>query len=72
MNKNLLASVLAERGDTQYDLAQLLGISLSRTNAKINETGGAQFNQNEITLIKNHYKLNAKMVDAIFFAPKVS
>lgn len=38
MNKQLLASVLAKNGDTQSDLAKVLGLSLSRTNAKINET----------------------------------
>lgn len=40
MNKQLLASVLAKNGDTQSDLAKVLGLSLSRTNAKINETDG--------------------------------
>lgn len=66
MNKNLLASVLAKNGDTQADLAAVLGISLSRTNAKINESGGAQFNQSEIAMIKMRYHLTAEDVDAIF------
>lgn len=71
MNKNLLMSVLAKHGNNQSDLAEILGLSLSRTNAKINETG-AQFTQNEIATIKAHYHLTAKEVDEIFFAPKVS
>ena len=72
MNKNLLMSVLAKNGDTQADLADVLGLSLSRTNAKINETDGAQFYQNEIASIKKHYKLTAREVDSIFFTVKVS
>lgn len=68
MNKNLLASVLAKNGDTQANLAKALGISLSRTNAKINESGGAQFTQSEITMIKTRYHLTAQDVDAIFFS----
>lgn len=72
MNKNLLISVLAKYGDTQSDLAAVLGLSLSRTNAKINETGGAQFTQGEICMIKYHYRLTAEEVDFIFFNPEVS
>jgi len=71
MNKNLLMSVLAKYGHNQSDLANVLCLSLSRTNAKINETG-AQFTQNEIAAIKNHYHLTAKEIDSIFFASKVS
>ena len=67
MNKQLLASVLAKNGDTQSDLAKVLGLSLSRTNAKINETDGAQFTQNEIVAIKKAYTLTAKEIDEIFF-----
>lgn len=72
MNKRLLASVLAKNGDTQSDLAKVLGLSLSRTNAKINETDGAQFTQNEIAAIKKAYTLTAKEIDEIFFTSKVS
>lgn len=72
LNKQLLASVLAKNGDTQSDLAKVLGLSLSRTNAKINETDGAQFTQNEIAAIKKAYTLTAKEIDEIFFTPKVS
>ena len=72
MNKNLLMSVLARAGDKQADLANVLGLSLSRTNAKINETDGAQFYQSEIATIKTHYNLTAEEVDSIFFTVKVS
>ena len=72
MNKNLLMSVLARSGDKQSDLASVLGLSLSRTNAKINETDGAQFYQSEIAAIKAHYGLTAEEVDSIFFTKNVS
>lgn len=72
LNKQLLASVLAKNGNTQSDLANVLGLSLSRTNAKINEADGAQFTQNEIAAIKKAYALTAEEIDEIFFTPKVS
>lgn len=72
MNKNLLISKMKLFGDTQADLADALGISLARTNAKINETDGAEFNKREIGIIKFRYHLTAEEVDAIFFALKVS
>lgn len=59
-------------GDTQSDLAQALGLSLARTNAKINETDGAEFTKREITIIKIRYQLTAEEVDQIFFTEKVS
>lgn len=67
MNKNMLNSILAKHGDTQSALARLLGLSLSRVNAKIN-ANHAQFTQAEIAEIKNHYGLTANEVDNIFFA----
>jgi plasmid maintenance system antidote protein VapI len=66
MNKNLLNSFMAKKGETQNDMATLLGISLSRVNAKINENG-AQFNQTEIALLKKHYNLSPVDIDLIFF-----
>ena len=68
MTKSLLRSKMAQYNDRQEDLASALGISLSRLNAKINETGGAEFRQNEIALIKDRYALMPGEVDAIFFA----
>ena len=72
VNKNLLISKMKLFGDRQEDLANALGISLSRTNAKINETDGAEFTLSEMRIIKFRYHLTAEEVDAIFFAPKVS
>lgn len=67
MNKNKLISVMKLHGDTQESLAEVIGISLSRLNAKINETGGAEFTMGEIRIIKIRYNLTSQEVDEIFF-----
>lgn len=72
MNKAMLESIMKLHSDTQSDLAEYLGISLSRLNAKINEYRGAQFFQTEIAAIKRRYSLTEKQVDSIFFGEKVS
>lgn len=72
MNKNLLRSIMALHGDNDTSLAEYLLISRSRFSAKINETGGAEFNKSEITRIKEKYNLTAEQVDSIFFVPEVS
>lgn len=71
MDEKLLRSAMVKHGDTQSDLAEAMGISLSRLNAKINNNG-AEFKQTEIMFIKQRYKLTAKEVNEIFFNPKVS
>ena len=72
MNKNLLRSIMALHGDSDTTLAEYLLISRSRFSAKINETGGAEFNKGEITKIKQKYNLTAEQVDEIFFSQEVS
>lgn len=72
MNKQMLVGIMYTHGDTQEDLAKAIGISLQRLNAKINETGGAEFTQGEIQGIKERYKLTPDEVDNIFFASDVS
>lgn len=67
MDKALLRSHMAKYGDTQESLAEYLGISLSRLNAKINEAGGAEFKQTEIAFIKRRYGLSPRETDSIFF-----
>lgn len=71
MNETLLRSIMIRNGDTQAVLAEAMGISLSRLNAKIN-SNGAEFKQTEILFIKKRYKLTAKEVNEIFFNEKVS
>lgn len=65
MNKPLMRAEMMKYGDSQKDLANALGISLSRLNLKIN--GGADFRQAEILFIKDRYKLKPEEIDAIFF-----
>ena len=72
MNKNMFVSKMKLFGDTQESLATALGISLSRLNAKINETDGAEFKQSEIRFFRNRWELTAEEVDQIFFVQKVS
>ena len=72
MNKLRLKSQMAKRGDTQAVLAEAMGLSLSRLNAKINGTGGAEFTQTEIAFISERYKLSGSETMRIFFSEKVS
>lgn len=70
MNERLFRAKMAEYGDTQETLAEALGISRTRLNAKIN--GVADFRQMEILFIKGRYNLTPSDIDAIFFTKKVS
>lgn len=67
MNKRKLNAIMQLHGEFQQDLARYLQLSLSRLNAKINEYRGAQFRQNEIAAIQEHYSLSAEEVNEIFF-----
>ena len=58
------------KGETNRDLAELLGISVQSVSAKINEKG-SEFKQGEIAIISQHYKLTPKQVVDIFFAKSV-
>lgn len=66
MDKQLLMSCVVRYDKTQGALANAMGLSLSRLNAKIN-ANGAQFNQDEIAFIKNRYNLSDDQVVEIFF-----
>lgn len=72
MNKRKLNAVMQLHGESQQNLADFLEMSISRLNAKINEYRGAQFRQNEIAAIQEHYSLTAEEVNEIFFASLVS
>ena len=67
MNKNLFVSKMKLHGDNQTKLADVVGLSVQRLNAKINETGGAEFTQGEIQKIKDRYDLSNDEVNDIFF-----
>lgn len=67
MNKNKFVSVMKLHGDTQESLAEAIGLSVQRLNAKINSTGGAEFTMGEIRAIKIRYNLTCQEIDEIFF-----
>lgn len=72
MNSALLKGEIRARSMTQEDVASKIGISLSRFNAKLNNTGGAEFSLGEVRALKALLRLDANQVDVIFFDDKVS
>ena len=66
MNKNMLVSKMKLHGDGQENLANAIGKSLTRTNAKINGTDGARFDADEIKIIMSRYNLTPDEVVQIF------
>lgn len=72
MNSALLKGEIRARSMTQEDVAAKIGISLSRFNAKLNNTGGAEFSLGEVRALKALLCLDANQVDIIFFDDVVS
>ena len=68
MNKDKLKGQIRSLGMTQGDVAEKIGVSLSRFNAKINETDGAEFSLGEVQALKGLLNLNSEQVDQIFFS----
>lgn len=66
MNINLLKGCIRTCGMTQADLANELGISYSRLNAKINGTNGAEFTLGEAKELKRILNLSSAQIDSIF------
>ena len=66
MNKKALRSVMVLHGDTNRDLADLLGKTEQSISAKMNERG-AEFTQGEIVKIRDRYNLTAEQIETIFF-----
>lgn len=71
MNSQKLKGIIKMYDGSQSVLADAMGLSLSRLNAKINETN-AEFTQSEIAFIRDRYKLSKSDVTDIFFTTKVS
>ncbi len=67
MNVNMLKGKIRENDMTQEDVANKIGLSLSRFNAKLNETGGAEFSLGEVQSMKKLFNLQSDQVDQIFF-----
>ena len=68
MNKDLLKGQIRSLGFTQGDVAERIGVSLSRFNAKINETDGAEFSLGEVQALKEILQLDSEKVNQIFFS----
>lgn len=66
MNVAMLKSIMVLHGDTNRDLAKILGITPGSVCNKINENG-TEFKQGEIAIIKERYDLSPDQIDAIFF-----
>ena len=66
MNSQLLKGIIKIHDGSQSVLADAMGLSLSRLNAKINETN-AEFSQSEIAFIRDRYNLSKSDVTDIFF-----
>lgn len=67
MNKELLRSIMVLHGETNKDLAAVIGRTEQSVSAKINENG-TQFTQGEIAKIRLHYSLTPEQVTNIFFS----
>ena len=72
MNSALLKGEIRAKSMTQEDVAAELGTSLSRFNAKLNNTGGAEFSLGEVRALKELLSLDAEQMDAIFFDGMIS
>lgn len=67
MNADLLKGKMREAAMTQEYVAKEIGVSLSRFNAKVNGTAGAEFSLGEVQALKKLFCLDARQVDKIFF-----
>lgn len=67
MNSKILKGKFQEHGMTQGEVARKIGISLSRFNAKLNGTGGAEFSLGEALALKQMFSLTPEQMEAIFF-----
>ena len=65
MNTNYLKYKMAQKGDTQKEICELLGIS---QNAFINKMSGKNyFTMREVRLIVERYDLDFREIKKIFF-----
>ena len=71
MNKQMLRGLIIMNDGNQKNLANAMDMSLSRLNAKLNETG-AEFSKSEIDFIRNRYNLSREQLVDIFFNDDVS
>lgn len=67
MNADLLKGKIRENAMTQETVAKSIGISLSRFNAKLNGTDGAEFSLGEAKALIDLFGLRPEQIDQIFF-----
>ncbi|WP_066455044.1 hypothetical protein [Anaerotruncus rubiinfantis] len=67
MNADKLKGKIKEHAMTQDMVAKKIGLSLSRFNAKLNGTDGAEFSLGEAQSLKWLFELTSEQVDEIFF-----
>lgn len=72
MNKDLLKGEIRAKAMTQDVVAERIGVSRSRFNAKLNGHKGAEFTLGEVRAMKKLLYLSKDQVDEIFFDEKVS
>lgn len=72
MNSVLLKGKIRAKGVTQGEIATKIGLSLSRFNAKLNNTSGAEFSLGEVRALKTVLSLDSDEVESIFFNDFVS
>lgn len=63
--KLTIAGVIKQRGDTQKEVAEFLGVSMATLSMKVN--GKAEFWPSEIKKLSERYQLTADEVWEIFF-----
>lgn len=68
MNSSILKGKMREQDMTQSIVAARIGLSLSRFNAKLNNSDGAEFSLGEIRSLKELFSLDAAQIDQIFFS----
>lgn len=68
MNSNLLKGKIKEKNMSQGDVAELIGLSLSRFNAKINTKNGAVFTLGEARSLRKVLSLTEEQFMQIFFS----
>lgn len=66
MNLDLLKGAILSKGMTQAEVAKSIGVSLSRFNAKINQTRGAVFTLQEVKALKALLDLSMAQIEEIF------
>ena len=67
MNIAALKGKIKSQSMVQNDVAEGIGISLSRFNAKLNGKGGAEFTLGEIISLRKLLGISAEETEVIFF-----